>query len=86
MDSEKKKEDTEASFSLPLPTEPKKGENLIPASVLFGKDVKVMSLLERQRNLSLKSSLRQQSNEEILCGLANSARAFALLRVVHKCT
>ena len=32
-----------------------------------------MSLLERQRNLPLKSSLRQQSNEEILCGLAKSA-------------
>ena len=34
-----------------------------------------MSLLERQRNFPLKSSLRQQSNEEIQCGLANSARA-----------
>ena len=33
-----------------------------------------MSLLECQRNLPLKSSLRQQSNEEILCGLTNSAR------------
>ena len=51
-----------------------KRENLIPASVLFGEDVKVVSLLVRQRNLPLKSSLRQQSNEEILCGLENSAR------------
>mgnify|MGYP000176347313 CR=1 FL=1 len=51
-----------------------KRESLIPASVLFGKDVKVMSLLERQRNLPLRSSLRKQSNEEILCGLTNSAR------------
>ena len=42
--------------------------------MLFGKDVKVMSLLERQRNLPLKSSLHQQSNDEIMCGLANSAR------------
>ena len=47
---------------------------MIPASALFGKDVKVMSLLERQRNLPLKSSFRQQSNEETLCGLSNSAR------------
>ena len=62
MDSEEK-EDAEASFTLPF-LQNQKRENLIPASVLFAKDVKVMSLLERQRNLPLKSSLRQQSNEE----------------------
>ena len=71
MDSEKKKRTPRIASHCPF-LQNQKRENLIPASVLFDKDAKVMSLLERQRNLPLKSSLRQQ-REEILCGLANSA-------------
>ena len=72
MDSEKKRTPRLASHCPFLQNQER--ENLIPASVLFGEDVKVMSLLERQRNVPLRSSLRQQSIEEILCGLTNGAR------------
>ena len=62
-----------------------KRENLIPASVLFAKDVKVMSLLERQRNLPLKSSLRQQSNEMESCvGLQMVLRLYGICLVMRR--
>ena len=63
-----------------------KRENLIPASVLFAKDVKVMSLLERQRNLPLKSSLRQQSNEEMesCVGLQMVLRLYGICLVMRR--
>ena len=84
MDSEEK-EDAGASFTLPLPPEPKKGK-LEPASVLFAKDVKVMSLLERQRNLPLKSSLRQQMNEEMesCVGLQMVLRLYGICLVTRR--
>lgn len=84
MDSEEK-EDAEASFTLPF-LQNQKRENLISASVLFAKDVKVTSLLERQRNLPLKSSLRQQSNEEMesCVGLQMVRRLYGICLVTRR--